>query len=240
LTGRISPEVLRARAEAERQLDADIRAAVGEDRYAALRRSADPDLRTIDALAARLNLPPAVTDQVLASRDNYSAASQRIAQDTSLALPQRRAEIQALASQAKSELVRTLGGEAADAYAQRSPWINMLQSGMAYSNTPQEGGPPLFGPSLSVFPVMPAGATPAAGPRQFVIATPGTDLPPPGPDAFIGGGNVRVMSFSAMGTSETTAPTGANAASGAVAAPAAGTPGGASVPPTPAGPPPRR
>ena len=53
LTGRISPEVIRARSEAERQLENDIRAAVGDDRYAALRRAADADVRTIDALAAR-------------------------------------------------------------------------------------------------------------------------------------------------------------------------------------------
>ena len=196
LIGRISPETMRARSEAERQLDADLRAAVGEDRYAALRRAADPDLRTIDSLASRLNLPPATTDAVVASRDAYAAESQRITNDSSLSIPDRRAQIQALASQAKADLTKTLGAEAADAYAQRSPWVSMLQNGMAYSTTPQDSTPGslLPGPSQSVYPVLPAGAIPA-GARQFVVnATPPIDGPI-GTDGFTGS-NVQVMTFS--------------------------------------------
>jgi hypothetical protein len=196
LSGRISPEVLSARAEAERQLAADIRAAVGEDRYAALRRAADPDVRTLDSLASRLNLPPATTDTVLASRDAYSAASQKISSDNALSMPERRAQIQALAMQAKAELARTLGAEGAEAYAQRSPWVNMLQGGVAYSTTPSDGAPGslLPGGAQSVYPVMPGGAVPGGAGRQFVIAT------PPEEGAVLGdptvGGDVRVMTFS--------------------------------------------
>jgi hypothetical protein len=236
LTGRISADVLRARAEAERQLETDIRAAVGDERYAALQRSADPDLRAIDALATRLNLPPTATDQVLASRSNYSAESQRISGDTSLPLPQRRAAIQALATQARSDLARTLGGEAAEAYAQRSPWMSMLQNGMAFSTIPQEGAPgSLFpGPAQSVYPVIPAGMGAGGGQRQFVInAAPPLDGPP-NEDVFVGGRNVQVMSFSAT-TSEATAPAAGTVArnpavpvSGTIVSPpAAPTPGSA-------------
>ena len=168
LAGRISPEVLRARAEAERQLEASIRAAVGEDRFAALRRAADPDLRTLDALASRLNLPSTVTDNVIASRETYATASQRIANDTSLSPDVRRTQLQALAEQVKSELSSNLGTEAADAYAQRSPWINMLKNGMAYATTPPEGTI-VAGTAQSVYPVPPAGAGPAGGQRQVLF-----------------------------------------------------------------------
>ena len=196
LTGRISPETLRARAEAERQLDAQIRTAVGEERYAALRRAADADVRTIDALASRLNLPATTTDNVLASRDTYSTASQRIAADTALSLPERRAQIQALGTQARTELTRTLGNEAAEAYAQRSPWLNMLQSGMAYSTTPPENAPGSFfpGPMQSVYPVPPAGAM-AGQQRQVMINAAPVDAASAG--ALVGGvdGDVRVFSF---------------------------------------------
>ena len=204
LTGRIPPEVLRARAEAERQLEADIRGAVGDDRYAALRRAADADVRTIDSLVSRLNLPATTTDAVVSSRESYAAQSQRITNDTSLSVPQRRAQIQALGAQAKSELTRSLGAEAADAYAQRSPWVNMLQNGMAYSTTPQENIPGAFLPGTqSVYPVMPAGTVPAGAQRQFVVnATPPIDGHPPA-DAFIGGGNVQVMTFSSSATTDT-------------------------------------
>jgi hypothetical protein len=200
LSGRISPEVLRARSEAERRMDTEIRAAVGDERYAALRRAADPDVRTIDALASRLNLPSATTNNVLASRDSYSTASQRIANDASIPIPERRAQIQALAEQAKSELTRSLGSEGAEAYTQRSPWINMLQSGMAYSTTPPEGAPGLLlpGGGQSVYPVPPAGAVPPGGQRQvmFTAATPvdGAVIR----DTYIGGTNT-IMSFGVAG-----------------------------------------
>lgn len=228
LVGRIPPEVMRARAEAERQLDADIRAAVGDERYAALRRAADSDVRTVDALVNRLNLPPTTTDTVLASRDTFAAQSQRIANDPSVPPPQRRAQIQALANEAKAELARTLGAEAADAYAQRSPWMSMLQSGMAYSTTPQEGAHgPGFPGGQSVYPVLPAGG--ATAQRQMVVNA----APPDGAvlgDTFIGGGNVQVLSFTSSTISEQ-APVSAAAGvpkAGAVApapaAPAASTP----------------
>lgn len=211
LTGRISPEVMRARAEAERQLESDIRAAVGDDRYSALRRASDPDVRTLDSLASRLNLPANTTDNVLASRDTYSAESQRITSDTSLSMPQRREQIQALAAQAKAEITRTLGSEAADAYAQRSPWMSMLQNGMAYSTKPQDSTPGSFfpGATQSVYPVIPAGTTAAGGQRQFVF---NAGTPADGvvlSDAIFSGGNVQVMSFSTSGATTADPATGA-------------------------------
>ena len=171
LTGRISAETLRARADAERQLDADLRAAVGDNRYAALRRASDTDVRTIDSLVSRLELPPATTDTVLAARDTYAAQSQRINSDTSIPFPERRTQIQALANQAKAEVTRTLGAEAGAAYAQASPWLNMLSSGTAYSTQPQPSSAGLIGLSQqSVYPVLPAGINASGGTRQVVVS----------------------------------------------------------------------
>src|SRR6185503_6527771 len=115
----------------------------------------------------------------------------------SIPMPQRRAQIQALASQAKSELARVLGDEAAEAYAQRSPWLSMLQNGMAYSTVPPEDSPGSFFPAggQSVYPVMPAGAMPAGAQRQFVFNATAPVDGPAGGDA-VSAGNVRVMTFS--------------------------------------------
>jgi hypothetical protein len=220
LTGRIAPETLAARAAAERQLDADLRAAVGDDRYAALRRAADSDVRLLDGLAARLSLPATTTDTVLALRDSLAAASQRINGDPSLPLPERRTQLQALATQAKSDLARTLGAEAAGAYAQASPWVNHLSNGLAYSTQPPAnalgalslGGPP------SVYPVMPAGASVGTAQRQVVVnnaAVFESALPVERP---AGGGALQVMTFS---TAETTTPAPAASAGAAGKAPPA-------------------
>lgn len=159
--GRLTPDLMRQRMEANQQLQADMRAAVGDDAYKALQRAADNDVRTLDSLVSRLNLPAETTDKILSARDSYSAESKKIMADASTPFPQRREQMQALAARAKTELAGTLGTEAAEAYAQRSGWVNMLQGGMGFSTNPKDapsGGMTLgggFGPS--VFPVMPAG-----------------------------------------------------------------------------------
>lgn len=201
LVGRISPETLRARAEAERQLETDIRAAVGDDRYAALRRSADADIRNLDNLATRLGLPTTTTDTVLALRETLAAESQRINADTSLPFPERRTQIQALAERAKTDLTRTLGAEAATAYAQASPWVSMLTGGTAYSTEPTAS--PLGRIALgqqSIFPVPPAGVSAnSAGTRQvFVSGAPAFDVAIPVERAA--GGNVQVMTITTSDT----------------------------------------
>ena len=209
LTGRISPEVLRARSDADRQLDSDLRAALGDDRYAALRRASDPDLRNVENLATRLNLPATTTATVAATRDAYAAESQRINSDPSMPMPERRTQIQALATRAKAEVSRALGGEAADAYAQGSQWLNLLQSGTAYATTPQPNSPPTFGlDSRTMFPVMPAGAITSTATRQVFING------APAPDGIsvieraLPSANTQVMTFS---TSHGAAPAGGGA-----------------------------
>lgn len=176
LAGRMTPETLQQRSAAERQLQEDMRNAIGGEKFAALRRATDSDLRNVESLAARLNLPPGTTDRVAAARETYSTQSQQISADPALTPPQRRDKIQELATRAKSDLVRTLGAEAADAYGQRSPWVSMLQGGVAFSTNPKDapgGGAGAAG--QSVFPVMPAGADAGGATRQVVnIVTGGT------------------------------------------------------------------
>lgn len=209
-TGRLSPDALRQRAEAARQLQDDIRAALGDDKFAALRRASDSDLRTVDSLVSRLNLPTQTTDRVAAARDTYAAESQRINADTSLPLPERRAQIQALGSRARAELNQSLGAEAAEIYAQRSPWVGLLQNGLAYTTTTPADAPGLaLGGTPSVHPVPPAGAGGAGPNRQtFTIAAPlGTDAVTTDVGLLGGGaptGGVRVMTFSTDSTTTTT------------------------------------
>lgn len=202
-SGRLSGETLRQRGEAQRQLQDDIRAALGEEKYSALRRATDPDLRTIESLASRLNLPAATTDRVATARESLAAESQRINADASLTPQQRRAQIQELGTRGRQELARTLGPEAAEAYAQRSPWVGMLQNGMAYSTTPPAGSPGLaLGGAPSVHPVPPAGAAGPGTTRQmFTIAAPGT-FDGINADPLAQPSGVQIMTFG-TGASET-------------------------------------
>ena len=86
---------------------------------------------------------------------------------------------------------------------------NMLQGGMAYSTTPQEGSPgSLLGGNQSVFPVAPAGVNGGGAQRQFVVnAAPPTEAVVGG-DALFGtrGENVQVMTFSSTATDHAAVP----------------------------------
>ncbi len=164
-TGRVTMEAMRARSDAQQQLQADMRTTVGDEKFAALRRANDSELRSLDSLVTRLGLPANTTDRVATARETYAAESQRINADTSLAPADRRAALTALGNRAKSDLATTLGTEVAEAYTPRASWVGMLQGGIAFSTTPVANSPGSLslagGPSQSVFPVMPAGT---AGP----------------------------------------------------------------------------
>jgi hypothetical protein len=194
LAGRANPELVQARAAAQRQLQDDLRAALGDKAYDALRRAADSDLRTVDALVGRLGLPTAITDQIAATREALAAESQRISQDAALPMPERRNQLQGLAQRARTELTQALGTEAAEAYAQRSAWLGLLQAGMAYATTPQANA---LGAGVgSVYPVLPAGVVPGGSTRQVVISSGGE-----GPGERPIRENVQVMTFSTSTTS---------------------------------------
>lgn len=205
LAGRASPELLQARAAAQRQLQDDLRAALGDKAYEALRRAADPDLRTVDALVGRLGLPPATTDQIAATREALAAESQRISQDAALSMLERRNQIQALAQRARTELTQALGAEAAEAYAPRSAWLGLLQAGMAYATTPQANA--LSTGLGNVHPVLPAGAVPGGSSRQVIISSGGGE----GLGERTVRENVQVMTFSTSTTSSGSTPPPAEA-----------------------------
>jgi hypothetical protein len=212
-TGRVTPEMMQQRSAAERQLQDDIRAALGDDRYAALRRASDSDLRNVESLATRLNLPADTTNRVATARDQYALESQRIMANAALDPAQRRAQILDLGTKAKADLVRTLGAEAADAYSQRSPWMSMLQGGIGYTTDPRNAPPGAVARlgGQTVFPVMPAGATGPGATRQVVNVVGGVPgAPTDGGMFFLGGTpqpreNVQVISVM-TGETRTTAP----------------------------------
>lgn len=225
-TGRVSPDALKARSEAQAQLQTDIQAALGDDKYAAIRRATDPELKALDSLVSRIGLPADTTTKVAASRDTYAAESQRINADTSLSFPDRRAKLQDLGNRAKAELTSTLGAEAADAFAQRANWVGMLQNGLAFSTSPSPGTSNSFslaGITPSVYPVMPT-STNSGGPgstRQVVNITSSTSdsSGSPGGAVFFGGnpgtlgvgsdlGATRSMQVISVSNSSSTTPEG--------------------------------
>jgi hypothetical protein len=155
----LTPEQARARAEAQKQLDLQIRAVIGEDTFAETIRANDPERKLLGTLQNRLNLPANVSDEVFASRDAYASQTQAINADSSLTVAQQRAQITALGNQALEELTAKLGKEAATAYAQRAVWIQMMKSGNAYSTNPKDSPQGAYNTYNAVFSVRSPQAT---------------------------------------------------------------------------------
>ena len=145
------------RAAAERQLNDDLRAALGEERWAAQSRATDGEYRLLGDLANRLSLPASTPDQVYAVRDTYAAQSLAIYQNSALSDTERRAQLAALAAQAKTDLTTRLGTEGAATYADRSGWLRMLQNGAAFTTDARNlpAGSPRPGGGSTVYPLPP-------------------------------------------------------------------------------------
>jgi hypothetical protein len=160
----MNAELMRTRSEAERVLREQIRAAIGEENYAAFQRANDQSYKALTSLVKRLDLPATTIDTVYASRDGYAAQSQQIAENTALSSAERRSQLQSLATKARTELESTLGKEGAEAYAQRADWLRLLTNGTGFSTDPKMA-PPGYSSGGSVYPVPPKSDAKASPPK---------------------------------------------------------------------------
>lgn len=135
-----TPDQKQARDQAQDQLNQDIVATVGADTIATYRKTSDSDYQALTSLGTRLNLPSDTVEQIYSSRDAYASQSQQIADNASLSAADRRQQLQAIAAQAKADLVDKMGQDGADAYAKSAMWIQMLSNGTAITTTPPGGG----------------------------------------------------------------------------------------------------
>ena len=134
-------EAMRERSSAEKQLQADLKSTLGEQRYADYVRAQDQDYRTLQAAATRYNLPQSAVDQVYTMRDATLAASQRIANDASLDSDQKRQAISALAAPARDQVVAVLGAEVGEAYLKNTGngWFAAVERGSSVTLSPGGG-----------------------------------------------------------------------------------------------------
>jgi hypothetical protein len=124
----LTMEQRRQRMEGQKQLLPQIQAVLSPDRFAAYQRATDPQFQQIDRLVARLELPPATADQVIAVQKDIMqrAASPESMRD--LTPEQRAAQMAALNQEATAKLTQALGARGFAAYKANSGyWLQMLQ-----------------------------------------------------------------------------------------------------------------
>jgi len=119
------------RQEAEKQLKAQMKDVIGEDRYNDYVRSQDGDYQQLQAAARRLDLPPATATTVYSMRDTVSSSAQQIADNTNLSADQKKQSLVELANNTRDQVRAALGAEAADAYFKNNgmSWLKVLEQG---------------------------------------------------------------------------------------------------------------
>ena len=123
-----SQEEMRLRGEAQRELNNQIKAALGPTRAETYERSTNYEYRTTSQLVARLELPPETTDKAWSVRDEIQKRVNQVRQDSSLSPEQRTQQFTALQQEAIAKVTPLFGGaRGVEAYKQYGgQWIENL------------------------------------------------------------------------------------------------------------------
>lgn len=115
---------------AQNEVDAQIRDALGAERYASFLRAQRDDYQTLQAAARRFNLGAETVAQTYQVREVTAVEAKRISDDKSLDAGQKVEAYAALAEQATAQIRASLGDEVGDAYINNAlPWLKNLPKG---------------------------------------------------------------------------------------------------------------
>jgi hypothetical protein len=125
-------ELTKERDEAQKQVSAQIKSALGEQRYAEYVRSTDREFQQLNRIALQAGLTDAAAVQAYNVRDSVSKESIRIFGDAALNHDQKRAALQTLAATARTQITAALGPEVGENYLKvAARWIGGLERGSA-------------------------------------------------------------------------------------------------------------
>lgn len=124
----------------QKELDAQLKATLGDARYADYSRSTSNEYQQLSRLAQRDNLPAETAVQAYNVRDQVAAESGRIFEDSSLSVDQKRAALQTLAQTTRAQLLGTLGPTSGPAYVKIADnWLTNVERGSAVSFNTSSG-----------------------------------------------------------------------------------------------------
>lgn len=150
-----TPDFMNQRTEAQKQQTEQLKAALGETRYAEFMRANNSEYQQLYRIAQREGITTDAANRAYAVRDHVAAESKRIFDDPSLGPEAKRTALKNLGQSTRAQLVSTLGQNAGTSYAQNLRWLTHLDSGGGISITP-EGTT-----SMRPAPSLPTARTPA-------------------------------------------------------------------------------
>ena len=131
---RFTAEDSRLRTEAQNQIAAQLRTALGEQRYLDYVRSSNYEYQNLHRIAQQNNLPIDAINRSFDLRTSATEESMRL-RDAKLEPAALATAMQALATSTKAKLVANLG-PAADNYMKNLPWLTSIERGYAVRISP--------------------------------------------------------------------------------------------------------
>lgn len=130
-TRNMSQDDWKVRGEAEKAMRAQMKEALGAERYASYVRAQDGDYQQLRNATKRFALPADTPDRIYALRDEVPQRANKIADDASLTPEQKREALKTLAAETKERVRGTLGAEVAQVYFANNglQWVNQLEQG---------------------------------------------------------------------------------------------------------------
>jgi len=117
------------RREAQQQVADQLKAAMGEQRYAEFARASNYEFQGLYRLAQRENVPMTAAVQAYDLRFGVAEQSQQIYADRNLTTDQKRAALQTLANSTKAQILGTLGPTVGEGYVRTARWLTSLENG---------------------------------------------------------------------------------------------------------------
>lgn len=128
----LTPEDRKVRNDAEAAMKAELKEALGAERYASYIRSQDGDYQQLRNATKRFELPADTPNRVYDLRDSVPQAATRIADNTTMSAEEKKAALVTLAQQTRDQVRDMLGGEVAEAYFRNNgmQWVEQLERGV--------------------------------------------------------------------------------------------------------------
>jgi len=123
------PDRMQQRHDAEAEIAAQLTTALGEVRTAEFLRAQNYEFQSLAQLVQRENLPLDAAVQAYDLRTSTAKESGRIFNDQNLTIDQKRAAMQTLAQNTKTQLISVLGSTAGAAYANSANWLKAIETG---------------------------------------------------------------------------------------------------------------
>jgi len=121
-TGQLSKDERAKRHAAQKELDDQLKAAPGADRYQTCRYEHEWTYGPLNAIAKEYSVPKQTAFKVINLRTVAQEQAKQVRADTSMSDDQRKEALAAIRNETESAMARVLGQDAAKAYFKRTSW----------------------------------------------------------------------------------------------------------------------